>query len=88
MQIRQPMQRFWSMSTVPSGVENVAATGQTLTQGGFWHCWQGVGMNCVPPPGSSPSNTSIHSIGSGAKWPSMHAVVHCGGVPWLWQPSQ
>ena len=42
------------MRTVPSGAENVAPTGQTFTQGGFWHCWQGAGMNCVPPPGRSP----------------------------------
>src|SRR5512141_1247371 len=76
------------MSTTPSGVENVAPTGQTFTHGAFWHCWQGVGTNCVPPPGSAGSYTWIHSIGSGAKCPSMQAAVHCGGFPTDWQPSQ
>ena len=88
MQIRQPIHRSWSMRTVPSGVGKVAPTGQTLTHGGFSHCRQGVGMNCDPPPASSVSYTSIHSMGWGTRCPSMHDVVHCGGVPWLWQPSQ
>src|SRR3972149_4382235 len=68
------------MSTVPSGVEKVAATGHTLTQGGFWHCWHGVGMNCVPPPGRSPSNTWIHSIGSGGEGPPVQGGGPLGGA--------
>ncbi len=67
MQMRQPMQRCWSMRTRPSGVEKVAPTGQTFTQGGFWQCWQGTGTKRVPSPSSSSSNTSIHCIGSGAR---------------------
>ena len=55
--------------TGPSGVEKVAPTGHTFKHGAFWHCWQGVGTKCVPPPGSASSYTWIHSIGSGARWP-------------------
>ena len=67
------------MSTTPSGVWNDAPTGQTLTQGAFWHCMQNIGMN---PPGASgrPSTcvwyTSPHCCPSGTARDQMQYCVH------------
>ena len=37
-----------AINTSPSGADQVAPTGHTFTQGGFWHCMQIVGRKKVP----------------------------------------
>ena len=76
MQLRQPIQRSWSIITMPSVRLNVAPTGQARTQGGLSQCMQGFGKKYVPAAGLSLiSITFIHSCIGGTKCILLHALV-------------